>query len=110
MKKIGIIVYIMSTIIKLFTAQIGFDAETGPMIVIKSTPTIGNIYYTDADIHNKSLKFKGNFYKVYTADKYLFWIILYDILILLWWCSSIFIIFRKIIKIVCATSQNDAAI
>lgn len=101
-KLLFVIIYLVLTAVKLFTAQVGFDAEVGPMIVVKAMPTIGNIYYIDFDTsEHKFHTFKWNFHKIYVAKEHLSLIILYDFFILVWWCLTaviIFSIFRKIVR------------
>ena len=86
-------IYIVLTIIKLFTATIGSQREEDPTIYFKLHPTINNIFFgSDKDIERYSIKYSwyrnNQYWEIFhSSGHYIVWDI-YRILIILWWVSS----------------------
>lgn len=99
MKIILSIVYIVLTIWKLFTARLALRIEEAPLIVLKAVPTLGNNVIKSGEDQwiaqnwiKSSWYEQGKYIRLFSTNGSSFWIGVYDILILIWWISTICII------------------
>jgi len=90
--KVLIITFVLLSIVKFFTAKVGYSGDPTVSLVIKSTPTIGNSFIMKGEEHAKNVDsyssswFTERKYKVITGDESGFsGEILYDVLIISWW-------------------------
>lgn len=108
MKKI-LIVYIIFTLVKLFTAKIDFQVEEAPYIVLKAYPTITNTIRTGEDSYlekywdQDAWYAKGKYVILLKTSGNVFISKLYEIIIYLWWILSailLCLIIKKVLRFV----------
>ena len=106
-KSVFIIVYILITIIKLFTARIDLQIEEGPTIIFRCFPFINNIFYGN----NKKIEYYSEKYAWYKSRQYksllnlhsskvLLFVNAYDCIIYIWWISTVIILIITIIRLI----------
>jgi len=90
--KILIITFVLLSIVKFFTAKVGYSGDPTVSLVIKSTPTIGNSFIMKGEEHDKNADnysatwFTERKYKVITGDESGFTgEVLYDLIIISLW-------------------------
>ena len=91
-----LIIFLMLTIIKFFTAKVGLLSDPTVQLVIKSNPTFSNSFIMKGEDNKTNRdKYKGTWYyegkyKVITGDESGFkGESVYNLLIFAWWISGI---------------------
>lgn len=105
--KLVVSIYILLTIIKLFTADIYLQREEDPTIYFKFRPTIQNVFggsdkSISVDKHRHSWYDKGHYWEIFHTNGGGARSIIgdiYNVLIVLWWVSSAGLIIYAIWKV-----------
>lgn len=98
-----LIIFILLSFIKFFTAKIGYQGDPTIALVLKSTPTISNSYLMKGEenstyIYNKMPAwYTQRKYKVIAGDEHGFTgEMLYNFVIFSWWILSIGLLIRSL--------------
>ena len=103
-RKVVILIYLLLTIVKFFTAEIYMQREEDPTIYFKLYPSVSNVFYgSDMHLEEYADKYewfdKGEFWEICHGNGEYYISLAYRIVVSLWWfftvLSTVLLIFDR---------------